>query len=85
MRFCGRRVCVELVFVLACVAPAMVEAVGIADPFAEPLGPRTWYETGTAGIDMASGVVCDSRGSCAWSGHRTLNGKPAAVVRVHHP
>ena len=52
---------------------------------ADPLGPPTWYETGTAGSDMANGVVCDARGFCAWPGYRTYNGKPVAVVRVHHP
>lgn len=53
--------------------------------FADPLGDRTWYETGTAGNDAANGVVCDARGFCAWPGYRTYNGKPVAVVRVHHP
>lgn len=53
--------------------------------FADPLGERTWYETGIAGDDMANGVVCDARGFCAWPGYRTINGKPVAVVRVHHP
>jgi hypothetical protein len=53
--------------------------------FADPLGPRTWYETGFAGDDVASGVVCDARGFCAWPGFRTYNGKSIAVVRVHHP
>jgi hypothetical protein len=53
--------------------------------FADPLGERTWYETGTADNDAANGVVCDARGFCAWPGYRTYNGKPVAVVRVHHP
>lgn len=53
--------------------------------FADPLGVRTWYETGTAGNDAANGVICDARGFCAWPGYRTYNGKPVAVVRVHHP
>ena len=53
--------------------------------FTDPLGYRTWYETGIAGNDEANGVVCDVRGFCAWPGYRTINGKPVAVVRVHHP
>jgi hypothetical protein len=53
--------------------------------FADPLGPRTWYETGTAGDDEANGVACDARGFCAWPGYRTVNGKKVAIVRVHHP
>ena len=53
--------------------------------FTDPLGPRTWYEMGTAGDDAANGVVCDMRGFCAWPGYRTVNGKPVAIVRVHHP
>ncbi len=53
--------------------------------FADPLGPRTWYETGTADNDAANGVVCDMRGFCAWPGYRTVNGKPFAIIRVHHP
>lgn len=53
--------------------------------FTDPLGPRTWYETGVAGDDAANGLFCDTRGFCAWVGFRTANGKPSAVVRVHHP
>jgi len=48
-------------------------------------GPRTMYETGTVGDDEAGAVACDRRGFCGWGGHRTVNGKVAAVVRVHHP
>lgn len=53
--------------------------------FADPLGSRTWYETGAAGDDAANGVACDARGFCAWPGYRTVNAKPVALVRVHHP
>ena len=53
--------------------------------FTDPLGDRTWYETGTAGDDAANGVACDVRGFCAWPGYRTISGKPVAIVRVHHP
>ena len=53
--------------------------------FTDPLGSRTWYETGLASDDAANGLVCDSRGFCAWVGYRTTNFKPRAVVRVHHP
>jgi hypothetical protein len=48
-------------------------------------GPRTMYETGTVGDDGAGAVACDRRGFCGWGGHRTVNGKVAAVTRVHHP
>ena len=48
-------------------------------------GPLTWYETGMAGDDGAEAATCDWRGFCGWGGYRTANGKPYAVVRVHHP
>jgi|JI10StandDraft_1071094.scaffolds.fasta_scaffold27589_4 hypothetical protein len=48
-------------------------------------GPRTSYETGTPANDGAEAEACDWRGFCAWVGYRTINGKPYAVVRVHHP
>jgi hypothetical protein len=48
-------------------------------------GPYTLYETGTAWDDGAGAVACDRRGFCGWGGYRTINGKMAAVVRVHHP
>ena len=71
------------------VVGAGLRSVGGSDAkvftFADPLGERTWYETGTAGDDMANGAVCDARGFCAWPGYRTINGKLVAVVRVHHP
>ena len=44
-----------------------------------------WYETGVADDDEARAVACDLRGFCAWGGFRTANGKPYAVIRVHHP
>jgi hypothetical protein len=44
-----------------------------------------WYENGVAGDDGAGAAACDSRGFCGWAGYRTANGKPYAVVRVHHP
>ena len=53
--------------------------------FADPLGPRTWYEQGTPGDDAAGALACDQRGFCAWGGFRTVDGKLVAVVRVHHP
>ena len=53
--------------------------------FEDPLGDRAWYETGTAGDDVANGVACDARGFCAWPGYRTVNGKKVGIVRVHHP
>ena len=48
-------------------------------------GLRTMYETGVADDDAAGAIACDWRGFCAWGGYRTSNGKPFAVVRVHHP
>ncbi len=48
-------------------------------------GPRTSYETGTPADDGAEATACDWRGFNAWVGYRTTNGKPFAVVRVHHP
>ena len=48
-------------------------------------GPPTWYDTGAPGDDRAEAVACDWRGFCGWGGYRTTNGKPHAVVRVHHP
>ncbi len=48
-------------------------------------GPRTSYETGTPADDGAEAVACDWRGFCGWSGYRTADGKPYALVRVHHP
>ena len=53
--------------------------------FEDPLGPRTWYETGNPGDDGAGGLACDMRGFCGWPGFRTIDGKQLAVVRVHHP
>ena len=50
-----------------------------------PQGPRTTYEAGVPGDDGASAVACDSRGFCGWGGFRSKDGKPYAVVRVHHP
>ena len=50
-----------------------------------PLGPRTLYEEGVAGNDGANAVACDPDGFCGWGGYRSANGKPYAVVRVHHP
>jgi len=44
-----------------------------------------WYEAGVAGADAAGAMACDLRGFCGWGGYRTANGKPYAVVRVHHP
>jgi hypothetical protein len=48
-------------------------------------GPYTLYEIGTAWDNGAGAVACDPRGFCGWGGYRTINGKMAAVVRVHHP
>ena len=48
-------------------------------------GPFTWYEAGMAADDGAEAAACDGRGFCGWGGYRTTNGKPHAVVRVHHP
>ena len=48
-------------------------------------GPRTSYETGGPADDGAEAVDCEWRGFCGWGGYRTINGKPYAVVRVHHP
>jgi len=48
-------------------------------------GPLTWYETGMAADDGAEAATCDGRGFCGWAGYWTVNGKPYAVVRVHHP
>lgn len=48
-------------------------------------GPRTSYEAGAPGDDGAAAVACDWRGFCGWGGYRTADGKPYAVVRVHHP
>ena len=50
-----------------------------------PFDPPIWYEKGVAGDDGAGAVACDRRGFCGWGGYRTINGKMAAVVRVHHP
>jgi len=44
-----------------------------------------WYEIGVAEDDEARATDCDPRGFCGWVGYRTANGKPYAVVRVHHP
>ena len=44
-----------------------------------------WYESGVAEADEAATIACDLRGFCGWGGYRTANGKPYAVVRVHHP
>ena len=52
--------------------------------FADPLGPRIWYEQGTPGDDAAGALACGGRGFCAWGGFRTQDGKLLAVVRVHH-
>ncbi len=51
----------------------------------DPFGPRTYYETGVQGDDGAGAVACDWRGICGWGGFRTVNMKPYAFVRVHHP
>jgi len=48
-------------------------------------GQLTWYETGVPDDDGAEAGACDWRGFYAWVGYRTKNGKPYAVVRVHHP
>ncbi len=48
-------------------------------------GPLMWYDAGTLADDGAEAVACDWRGFCGWGGYRTTNGKPYAVVRVHHP
>jgi len=48
-------------------------------------GPRTSYETGSPADDGAEAVAYDWRGFGGWGGYRTTNGKPYAVVRVHHP
>lgn len=48
-------------------------------------GPPTWYETGAPGDDGAEAVTCDWRGFCGRGGYQTMNQKPYAVVRVHHP
>lgn len=53
--------------------------------FEDPLGPRLWYETGSAGDDAAGALGCDLRGFCAWGGFRTVDAKARAVVRAHHP
>ena len=44
-----------------------------------------WYDQGVATADGASAVACDRRGFCGWGGYRTVDAKPYAVVRVHHP
>jgi len=44
-----------------------------------------WYEQGAADANGAGAVACDHRGFCGWGGYRTANGKPYAVIRVHHP
>jgi hypothetical protein len=51
----------------------------------DPFEPRVGYETGVPADDGAGAVACDPRGFCAWAGFRTLEGKPYAVVRAHHP
>ena len=48
-------------------------------------GQLTWYETGVPDDDGAEAGACDWRGFYARVGYRTKNGKPYAVVRVHHP
>ena len=53
--------------------------------FEDPLGARTWYETGSMGDDGAGGLACNGRGFCAWPGFRSVDGKQVAVMRVHHP
>jgi hypothetical protein len=61
--------------------PSDAQVFAVTDPF----GPRIAYETGVVGEDGAGAVACDSRGFCGWGGYRTVNAKPFAVVRVHHP
>jgi hypothetical protein len=51
----------------------------------DPEGPITSYESGVPGDDAAGAIACDSWGFCGWGGYRTVNAKPYAVVRVHHP
>lgn len=79
---------------LACDREAKIVAAATRDTgssdaqvFAVPgqNGPPTWYETGTPDNDGAEAVACDWRGFCGRGGYRTSNGKPYAVVRVHHP
>lgn len=40
---------------------------------------------GSSGNDGAGAIACDALDFCGWGGYRTANGKPYAVVRVHHP
>ena len=61
--------------------PSDAQVFTVTDPF----GPRVAYETGVAGEDGAGAVACDPLGFCGWGGYRTVNAKPFAVVRVHHP
>ncbi len=48
-------------------------------------GPPNPYDSGVPGNDAAGAVACDPWGFCGWGGYRTINAKPYAVVRVHHP
>lgn len=64
-------------------APAPRDAHVFAVPGQD--GPRASYETGAPGDDGAAAIACDWRGFCGRGGYRTANGKPYAVVRVHHP
>jgi hypothetical protein len=57
------------------------QAFAVRGPNDQPI----WYEQGVVWPDGAGAIACDPRGFCAVSGFRTANGKPYAVVRVHHP
>lgn len=79
---------------IACDREGKIVSAGIRDSAADDarvftvLGlfdPRVDYDTGVPGDDAAGAVACDPRGFCGWSGYRTLNNLPYAVVRVHHP